>query len=305
MSSPLDDTNSSGDGLKLNDTNQSEEQPQPAANSTPGEGGEEQLLESLRSELRAYKSSLAETESLKAAANSQLADLESRLREAEAELSRKDATIDGLRDKVVHDTAGGDLGTHSSSSSVATQSSVAESSSVAVQSATVTAAETVEVGQQTEGSLDNDAQQLRSQLDRLANERLELQAHNRQLFDQVEDYKVSLDTLRQQEKPLPPPPPTPSSPAKMDTSALERSLCDAESKISELLKIKERFSEVDAERTNLAANLSELETEMADLSLQTRTATAFSIVPLAILVCAIIVAYLPSLSSLFGTAEKI
>lgn len=86
---------------------------------------------------------------------------------------------------------------------------------------------------------------------------------------------------------------------------LEQLLQEAERKITELLKIKEKFVEVDAEKSNLALNLSELEEEMDVLSLQTRTATACSLIPLAILVLAVVVAYLPSLSNLLGTAEEI
>ena len=63
--------------------------------------------------------------------------------------------------------------------------------------------------------------------------------------------------------------------------------------------------QIDAERSNLAANLSLRESEISELTLQSRTATACSVLPLALLVFAIIVAYLPSLSSIFGTAEKI
>ena len=86
-------------------------------------------------------------------------------------------------------------------------------------------------------------------------------------------------------------------------SQLEKSLNDANGKISELLKVKEKYAEVDLEKTNLGHNLSELEEEMDVLSFQTRTATACSMVPLVILVLAIMVAYLPYLSSLFGTVD--
>ena len=84
---------------------------------------------------------------------------------------------------------------------------------------------------------------------------------------------------------------------------LEKSLHEANDKISELIKVKEKYAEVDLEKTNLGNNLSELEEEMDVLSFQTRTATACSMVPLVILVLAIMVAYLPYLSSVFGTVD--
>jgi chromosome segregation ATPase len=89
----------------------------------------------------------------------------------------------------------------------------------------------------------------------------------------------------------------------VELNQLELSLNEANDKISELLKVKERFAEVDTEKTNLANNLSELEEEVDVLSFQTRTATACSMIPLVILVFAVIVAYLPQFSSLFGTVD--
>ena len=94
---------------------------------------------------------------------------------------------------------------------------------------------------------------------------------------QVEELSSTLEILRQHEKPLPPPPPpgadndedehqagakaveeeedvydetgqngmhSAGSSPERDTAELERSLSEAESKISELLKIKERYAEV-------------------------------------------------------------
>ena len=84
---------------------------------------------------------------------------------------------------------------------------------------------------------------------------------------------------------------------------LEKSLNEANEKISDLLKVKEKYAEVDMEKTNLGNNLSELEEEMDVLSFQTRATTACSMIPLVILVLAIMVAYLPYLSSLFGTID--
>ena len=133
---------------------------------------------------------------------------------------------------------------------------------------------------------DDEVARLRSQVDTLSGEVKAMEVENDALKRQLED-AVSLPHVQD------------------TTSALEKSLSDAELKIAELLKIKEKYAEVDAERTHLALNVTELEEEMDVLSFQTRTATACSLIPLVILVMAVIVAYLPSLSSAFGTAETL
>merc|ERR1712008_89617 len=71
---------------------------------------------------------------------------------------------------------------------------------------------------------------------------------------------------------------------------LEQSLSEAESKISELLKVKEKFAEVSAENSTLAMNLSEMQQEM---NLMTRTATACVIIPLAVVLLAMFAYYFP------------
>ena len=71
---------------------------------------------------------------------------------------------------------------------------------------------------------------------------------------------------------------------------LEQSLSEAESKISELLKVKEKFAEVSAENSTLAMNLSEMQQEM---NLMTRTATACAIIPLAVVLLAMFAYYFP------------
>ena len=71
---------------------------------------------------------------------------------------------------------------------------------------------------------------------------------------------------------------------------LEQSLSNAESKISELLKVKEKFAEVSAENSTLATNLSEMQQEM---NLMTRTATACALIPLAVVLLAMFAYYFP------------
>jgi len=74
------------------------------------------------------------------------------------------------------------------------------------------------------------------------------------------------------------------------TSQLEQSLSEAESKISELLKVKEKFAEVRAENSTLAMNLSEMQ---QDVNLMTRTAQACALIPLAVVLLAMLAYYFP------------
>ena len=149
----------------------------------------------------------------------------------------------------------------------------------------------------------NEYEQLRSQLSKITLEKETLLTDNEQLHINVEKFQNMLlecqekSTLEGQGQSAT------TNIESGDISQLEKSLNEANDKISELLKVKERYAEVDLEKTNLGNNLSELEEEMDVLSFQTRTATACSMVPLVILVLAIMVAYLPYLSSLFGTVD--
>lgn len=80
---------------------------------------------------------------------------------------------------------------------------------------------------------------------------------------------------------------------------LEKSLMEAEAKISELLKVKEKYAEVSAEKSTLAINLSELQQEMNLMSLQTKTATTCAIIPIIVIVLAMLASYIP----FFGSAK--
>ena len=88
-------------------------------------------------------------------------------------------------------------------------------------------------------------------------------------------------------------------------SDLEVALIDAETKISELLRVKEKFAELSEENLNQSMNLSELESEFDTLNFQSRISTCFAVFPLLVLSLAIVVAYLPIFSSVFGTADSL
>ena len=77
------------------------------------------------------------------------------------------------------------------------------------------------------------------------------------------------------------------------TVNLEKSLSEAEAKISELLKVKEKYAEVSAENSNLATNLSEMQQEMDLMSLQTKTATGCALIPIAVVILAMLASYFP------------
>ena len=148
----------------------------------------------------------------------------------------------------------------------------------------------------------NQCELLRSQLAKITSEKENLLIDNKRLEASAEKFQNMLHKC-QESKSVKENVLDASSDDPSLLNQLETSLHEANEKISELLKVKEKYAEVDLEKTNLGNNLSELEEEMDVLSFQTRTATACSMVPLVILVLAIMVAYLPYLSSLFGTVD--
>jgi hypothetical protein len=86
---------------------------------------------------------------------------------------------------------------------------------------------------------------------------------------------------------------------------LERALQESENKISELLRVKEKFAELSEEKLNQTLSLNELEEQVDTLSFQSRIATSLAVFPLLVLFLAIFAAYLPVFSTLFGTADKL
>ena len=72
----------------------------------------------------------------------------------------------------------------------------------------------------------------------------------------------------------------------------------------QLAKVKERYAEVVAAKSDLETSLMDLESEVENLHLQTQSASMLALVPLVVLAVALIIAYLPYLSALFGTKES-
>merc|ERR1719266_1802439 len=85
------------------------------------------------------------------------------------------------------------------------------------------------------------------------------------------------------------------------TSALEQSLEEAESRIAGLLSVKDRLVTVQEEKSRLEVDVSTLEEELETLAAASRTLTACTVLPILVLIIAIVTAFLPLVSQLFGT----
>ena len=88
-------------------------------------------------------------------------------------------------------------------------------------------------------------------------------------------------------------------------SQLESALLEADTKISDLLRVKEKFAELSEESFNQTLNLTELESEFDTLNFQSRVSTCLAVFPLLVLCFAVVVAYLPIFATLFGTADRL
>eukprot|EP00088_Acartia_fossae_P053565 TRINITY_DN6109_c0_g4_i2.p1 TRINITY_DN6109_c0_g4~~TRINITY_DN6109_c0_g4_i2.p1 ORF type:complete len:324 (+),score=110.75 TRINITY_DN6109_c0_g4_i2:59-973(+) len=94
-----------------------------------------------------------------------------------------------------------------------------------------------------------------------------------------------------------------SSSSCSDLSALETALSEAELKIAQLLKLRESLITVQAEKQELEQSVAVLEEDIDNLAVSSRFLTVFNFVPVAVLLLAIFIAFLPSLSSLMGTRD--
>jgi len=88
-----------------------------------------------------------------------------------------------------------------------------------------------------------------------------------------------------------------------DVSLLEMSLSEAEEKIAGLLQLKEKLVVVQADNSRLEEDVSGLEEELSTLSSAARFITACTMVPIIVILIAIVIAFFPSVSSLFGTKD--
>jgi len=99
---------------------------------------------------------------------------------------------------------------------------------------------------------------------------------------------------------------SPSSTSLLDqstssTSVLEQSLEEAESRIASLLSVKDRLVTVQEEKSRLEVDVTTLEEELETLATASRTLTACTVLPILVLIIAIVIAFLPLVSQLFGT----
>ena len=234
------------------------------------EGAFETKIQNLESELIKYKKKYEILFSNSNVVDSKLLDAEKKLKESNLRLEQKDVELSEMELKL-----------HTTSSLMKEELLAAEKCKTDA----------------------TQAEQLRSQLAEITSEKNILSIENNRL----QEIAMQMNSMSMQRKE------TARIESDHDGSnnfndihhvkELEKSLNEANEKISDLLKVKEKYAEVDMEKTNLGNNLSELEEEMDVLSFQTRATTACSMIPLVILVLAIMVAYLPYLSSLFGTID--
>jgi pSer/pThr/pTyr-binding forkhead associated (FHA) protein len=88
-----------------------------------------------------------------------------------------------------------------------------------------------------------------------------------------------------------------------DISQLELSLEEAEEKIAGLLRVKEKLVLVQAEKSQLEVDVSQLEDELSTLAVASRSLTACTVIPIIVLLVAIVTAFLPLISSAVGTRD--
>jgi len=97
------------------------------------------------------------------------------------------------------------------------------------------------------------------------------------------------------------------SPGPSDTVAsscgLESSLQEAQEKITGLLEVKERLETVLVEKEALSGDVSRLEEELSIIAVASRTLTACTVIPIIVLLIAIVMAFQPFISSIFGTRD--
>merc|ERR1719447_931769 len=87
------------------------------------------------------------------------------------------------------------------------------------------------------------------------------------------------------------------------SSQLEQSLVEAEEKIAGLLQVKEKLFNVQAEKERLEGDVTRLEEELSIIAVASRTLTACTVIPIIVLLIAIVMAFLPWISSIFGTRD--
>jgi len=87
------------------------------------------------------------------------------------------------------------------------------------------------------------------------------------------------------------------------SSQLEQSLVEAEEKIAGLLQVKEKLFNVQAEKERLEGDVTRLEEELSIIAVASRTLTACTVIPIIVLLVAIVMAFLPWISSIFGTRD--
>jgi len=174
-------------------------------------------------------------------------------------------------------------------------------------------------------ALTEQCQTLQEKVKKLEQANSALQAQCLKKDDQLSNSRPALGTLQKSETgaPLATSPPRgaagPEVPARdglnmsdvlnlsasscSDISQLEISLEEAEEKIAGLLKVKEKLVIVQAEKSQLEVDVSQLEDELSTLAVASRSLTACTVIPIIVLLVAIVTAFLPLVSSILGTRD--
>jgi len=90
-----------------------------------------------------------------------------------------------------------------------------------------------------------------------------------------------------------------------DLSAVEQALQEAEEKIARLLATRDRLAQVQNENRELEMSVSEMEEEIEMLSVTSRYLTACNLIPVLVMFVAVVIAFLPSVSSVLGTRDQL
>jgi len=90
-----------------------------------------------------------------------------------------------------------------------------------------------------------------------------------------------------------------------DLSSVERALVEAEEKIAKLLKVKESLVAIQTEKSMLEGEVSCLEEDIEALAVTSRFLTLCNIAPVLVILVAIVIAFLPTISAILGTKEAL
>ncbi len=261
--------------------------------STPSEAGEsDPNQDQLQETAEKYEVLKRDNE----AVNNELIEVQQQLCEALKLLDEKCRLLDDLELVTVNSKNSNNSATTSSNSTIATTGENPPAPPPRIRHVNVGSSELKET--KVDENSDDEHQQAQpdftkeGEVRKLLEDRQVLEAENKRLQSEVSSH---LQVIEEYEAAMQ----GSSTSTLMNTSSsanLEKSLLEAESKISELLKVKEKYAEVNEENSKMATSMSELREEMNLMGWQTKAATVCAIVPVAVVLLAFLVSYLPGMS---------